>query len=279
MQNASLRSPSDLTDPEGQLLERLLPPPARRGHPRVRDLREILDGIFYLLRSSCAWRMLPKEFGPWSTVYDYYRRWRRQGVWENINHTLRQQVRRAAGQHAAPTGAILDSQPLKPGDQARARGCDAGKKVEGRKRHVVVDALGLLLLALVGPARVQDRDGARPWLTALLALCRGLQKIWADGGYAGTWVAGFKEQVGECSCGLEIVRRLGDQTGCYVLPKRWIVERTLSWLVQSRRRARDYETLPHSSQAMIDPAMIRLRLKRLTKAKAGFPIHALTLKR
>ena len=266
MQNASIVYPSDLTDSEWQVLQPLLPPPAKRGRPRARDWREILNGIFYLLRSGCAWRMLPKEFGPWSTVHDYYRRWRLQGVWEQINHTLRQPVRQAAGKEAEPTGAILDSQTIKTGDQACASGYDAGKKVEGRKRHVVVDTLGLLLLVRVGPANVQDRAGARPLLVAVLQRCRSLQKIWADGGYAGALVNWLQEQASPLKCVLEIVKRLGDKTGFYVLPKRWIVERTLSWLVKSRRLPRDYETSPHSSESMIYLVMIRLMLKRLAHA-------------
>ena len=182
MQNASIVYPSDLTDSEWQTLQPLLPPPAKRARPRARDWREILNGIFYLLRSGCAWRMLPKEFGPWSTVHDYYRRWRLQGVWAKIHHTLRQPVRPTAGKEAEPTGAILDSQTIKTGDPACASGYDAGQKVEGRKRPVGVDTLGLLLLVMVGPAHVQDRDGARPLLGAVLQRGRSLRKIWADGG-------------------------------------------------------------------------------------------------
>ncbi len=168
MQNASNRYPSDLTDSEWQLLHPLLPAAPKRGRPRERDLREILNGIFYLTRSGCAWRMLPKDFGPWPTVHDYYRRWRRQGIWEQLNHTLREQVRVTAGKTAAPSAAIIDSQTIKTGDQACASGYDAGKKIEGRKRHVVVDTLGLLLWVIVGPANVQDRDGARPLLQAVI---------------------------------------------------------------------------------------------------------------
>ena len=164
MQNASIVYPTDLNDSEWQLLQPLLPAAAHRGRPRERDLRGILNGIFYLQRSGCAWRLLPKEFGPWSTVHDYYRRWRQQGVWEQIHHTLRQKVRVAVGKTDEPSGAILDSQTIKTGDQACASGYDAGKKIEGRKRHVVVDTLGLLLWVIVGPANVQDRDGARPLL-------------------------------------------------------------------------------------------------------------------
>ena len=142
MQNASSTYPTDLHDAEWQILQPLLPAPAQRGRPRERDLREILNGIFYFLRAGCSWRLLPTEFGPWSTVHDYYRRWRRQGVWAHINHTLRRQVRQAAGQAPEPSAAILDSQSIKTGDQACASGYDAGKKIEGRKRHGVVDTLG-----------------------------------------------------------------------------------------------------------------------------------------
>ena len=267
MPTASLIYETDLNDNEWQVLEPLLPPRAVRGRPRERDLRQITNGLFYFARAGCAWRLLPKEFGPWSTVHDYYRRWRRQGVWERINHALRDQVRQRVGKTAEPTGAILDSQTIKTGDQACQSGYDAGKKVEGRKRHIVVDTLGLLLLVMVGPANVQDRDGARPLLQAVLKLYSQLGKIWADGGYAGKLVDWFKTEVGQRTCVLEIVRRLGDKTGFYILPKRWIVERTLSWLVKSRRLARDYETLPTSSEAIIYLVMIPLMLKRLAKTQ------------
>ena len=192
MPTASLIYETDLNDNEWQVLEPLLPPRAVRGRPRERDLRQITNGLFYFARAGCAWRLLPKEFGPWSTVHDYYRRWRRQGVWERINHALRDQVRQRVGKTAEPTGAILDSQTIKTGDQACQSGYDAGKKVEGRKRHIVVDTLGLLLLVMVGPANVQDRDGARPLLQAVLKLYSQLGKIWADGGYAGKLVDWFK---------------------------------------------------------------------------------------
>jgi putative transposase len=268
MQNASIVYPSDLNDTEWQLLQPLLPAASPRGRPRERDLREILNGVFYLLRSGCAWRLLPKEFGPWSTVHDYYRRWRQQGVWEQVNHTLRHKVRVAVGKTAEPSAAILDSQTIKTGDQACASGYDAGKKIEGRKRHVVVDTLGLLLWVIVGPANVQDRDGARPLLQAVLPCCKGLRKIWADSGYAGGLVKWFQEQVGPRDCVLEIVRRLEGVSGFHILPKRWIVERTLGWLVKSRRLARDYETATQSSESMIYLTMIRLMLKRLANAQS-----------
>ena len=266
MQNASTRYPSDLHDSEWQLLQPLLPAATNRGRPRERDLREILNGILYLPRSGCAWRLRPKEFGPWPTGHDYYRRWRQQGVWAQINHTVRQKVRVAAGKTDEPSGTILDSQSIKTGDQACASGYDAGKKIEGRKRHLVVDTLGLLLWVIVGPANVQDRDGARPLLQAVIQRFSTLRKIWADSGYAGALVQWFQEQVGPRDWVLEIVRRLEGVSGFHILPKRWIVERTLGWLVKSRRLARDYETAPQSSESMIYLTLIRLMLKRLANA-------------
>jgi len=267
MQNASGVYDTDLTDAEWQLLHPLLPPPAKRGRPRARSLREILNGIFSLLRSGCAGRLLPKEFGPGATVHDEDRRWRRQGIWEALNQARRRQVRQSVGKPAQPSGALLDRQTIQTGDQAWASGYDAGQKIAGRKRPVVVGPRGLLLLVLVGPAWVQDRAGARPLLQAVRRRYGRLQKIWADGGYAGTLVQWFAGRVGAERCVLEIVRRLGDRAGFYILPKRWIVARTRSWLVKSRRLARDYETLTDSSEAIISLVMIRLMLQRLTKPK------------
>ena len=253
MQNASHRYPSDLHDSEWQLLQPLLPAATNRSRPCERDWRELLDGILYLARSGCAWRLLPKEFGPWPTGHDYYRRWRRQGVWAQINHTLRQQVRVATGKTDAPSAAILDSQTIRTGDQARASGDEAGKKIEGRKRHMVVAPLGLLLWVIVGPANVQDRAGARPRLQAVSQRFGTLRKIGADRGYAGALVQWFQAQVGARDWVLEIVRRLAGGSGFHSLPKRGMVERTLGWLVKSRRLARDYETAPQSSEAMMNP--------------------------
>ena len=250
----------------GNYSNRCCPQPPNAAAPRERDWRELLNGIFYLTRSGCAWRLLPKDFGPWSTVHDYYRRWRRQGAWEQMNHALREQVRVAAGKTAAPSAAVLDSQSIKTGDQACGSGYYAGKKIEGRKRHVVVDTLGLLLWVIVGPANVQDRDGARPLLQAVIQRFSTLRKIWADSGYAGALVQWFQEQVGPRDWVLEIVRRLEGVSGFHILPKRWIVERTLGWLVKSRRLARDYETAPQSSESMIYLTLIRLMLKRLANA-------------
>ena len=161
MQNASRTYPTDLSDAQWHRLQPWLPAPSPRGRPRAVDLRHIANGIFYLLQAGCAWRLLPKEFGPWSTVYGYFRRWSRAGLWEQINLALREQVRQQAQRDPQPSAAILDSQTIKTSDQACDSGIDAGKKIEGVKRHVLVDTLGLLLGVLVTPASTQDRDGAR----------------------------------------------------------------------------------------------------------------------
>jgi putative transposase len=266
MQNASRTYPTDLSDAQWHLLQPLLPAPNRRGRPRAVDLRHLLNGIFYLLQAGCAWRLLPKEFGPWSTVYGYFRRWSQAGLWEQINLALREQVRQQAQRDPQPSAAIMDSQTIKTSDQACRSGIDAGKKIEGVKRHVLVDPLGLLLGVLVTPASIQDRDGARLLLERCLGFFHRLQKVWADSGYYAhallEWVASLFPQR---PLVLEIVRRLEGVGGFVVLPKRWIVERTLAWLVKRRRLARHYEQRPDHSEGFIYLAMISLMLKRLTK--------------
>lgn len=257
--------PSDLTDAEWTLLEPLVPKPKTGGRPVQYPRREILNGIFYLLRSGCAWRLLPRDFPPWATTYHYFRIWTKTGVWQKIHDRLRTVCRRDHTKEAAPTAAILDSQTVKLGEQGGPCGYDAGKKINGRKRHVLVDTLGLLLGVVVTTARVQDRDGAKTLLAIVLRGLRRLQVIWADGGYGGqleTWV---KQQRPFGKLHLEIVRRAATLVGFAVLPKRWIVERTFAWLYKCRRLARDYEQLPAHSEALIRIAMIGLMVRRLAR--------------
>jgi putative transposase len=266
MQNASRTYPTDLSDAQWLLLQPWLPAPCSRGRPRTADLRQILNGILYLLQAGCAWRLLPSEFGPWSTVYGYFRRWSQAGLWEQINLALRAQVRQQAQRDPQPRAAILDSPTIKTSDQACRSGIDAGKKIEGVKRHVLVDTLGLLLGVLVPPASMQDRDGARFLLERCLGLLHRLAKVWADSGYyAHALIEGVGTLCPHRPLVLEIVRRLEGVGGFVVLPKRWIVERTLAWLVKRRRLARHYEQRPDHSQGFIYLAMISLMLKRLTK--------------
>ena len=224
--------PTDLSDAEWQEIELLIPKPkTNRGRKRKHPLREILDAIFYLLRAGCAWRLLPHDFPPWKTVYHYFRLWRKDGTWEQINTALRIRLREADGREPEPSAAILDSQSVKTTSVKGIRGYDAGKKVKGRKRHILVDTLGLLLTVVVHTANIQDRDGAKHVLGKAKLLFSRLHLIWADGGYAGKLIDWVK-----CTCNwiLEIVKRDPNTKGFQVLPRRWVVERTLSWLGKRR---------------------------------------------
>jgi transposase len=257
---------SDLTDLEWKLLEPLLPKPKDGGRPITHPRRIILNAIFYLNRTGCQWSMLPKDFPPKSTVFDYFSAGRRSGLWEKLNDRLRIKVRVAEGRKPSPTAAILDSQSVKGAEQGGDTvGYDAGKKIGGRKRHLLVDTLGLILGVKVTPASIQDRDGAVLLLASLYLLFGRLQIIWADGGYAGAllaWVKGLRP-FGKLH--LDIVRRSDKAKGFQLVKKRWIVERTFSWLYKSRRLSRDYEQRPDHSESHIYLCMSRLMLKRLAK--------------
>jgi putative transposase len=254
---------TDLTDAEWESLVPLVPPSKAGGRPPKHSRREILNGIFYAVRSGGAWKLLPHDLPPWRTVYHYFWFWRRTGVWQQIHDRLREQVREAAGRNPNPSAAILDSQSIRSSEAGGVRGYDAGKKIRGRKRHILVDILRLLLLVVVTAANRQDRNGAQLLLAPLAKQFRRLRVIWADGAYAGElepWTRGLRKW-GKVR--LEIVRKPKGQKGFVVLPWRWRVERTFAWLCRNRRLRCDYERLPQTTEALIYVAMIRLMTRRL----------------
>ena len=269
------RYATDLTDAEFALVAPHLPAPSRIGRPREVDLREVLDAIFYLLRTGCPWRLLPKEFPPRSTVFGYFRRLWEDGTWPTLHALLAMAARERAGREASPTAGIIDSRSVRTTESGGPKGgaCppashgldrgDAGKKVDGRKRHILVDTLGLLLVLVVHTADIQDRDG-------LALVCRRLRRrfpwlrlIFADGGYRGETAACAAAREG---LRLTIVTRDPGTRGFAVLPRRWVVERTFAWLGRNRRLAKDFETTVTSAVTMAYLASLRLLVRRLARA-------------
>jgi putative transposase len=274
------RYPSDTTDAEWALLQPLLPPPAsghgQGGRPEAHHRRDIIDAIRYVAHNDCVWRALPADFPPWRTVYGFYWRWNASGATAWLHDQLRARVRLAAGRNPQPTAAIIDSQSVRAADTVprKSRGYDAAKKVNGRKRHLAVDTLGLLLAIVVTAASVQDRDGARPLLWRLRLGGRGILLVWADAAYAGRLIAWARAALG---LRVQLVRRRLAHA-FEVLPRRWVIERTFAWLSRYRRTVRDYERLPAHHQAMVQWAMITIMTRRLARRQgpARTPTPALT---
>lgn len=268
--------PTDITDAAWSYWAPHLPMPKARGRPRLHSVREILHAMFHAWRRGCAWRLLPHDLPPWKTVYHYVRLWRVQGLWETLHAALYAAVRSKAGRDPNPSAAIIDSQSVKTTVVGGPRGYDGGKKINGRKRHVLVDTQGLIIRALVHPADLADRDGAKLWLAPLQDQRPRLQHIWADSAYAGKCAEWVQATWGWT---LDIVKHWwtgvrwvwvgpGQEPptmprGFPVWPRRWVVERTCAWLVLYRRLAKDYEELPATGEALISVAMARLMVRRL----------------
>jgi len=279
---------TDLSDGEYAYLEPHLPTPLHPGRPRVHALREILDAIFYAVRSGCQWRLLPYEFPPWQTAYHYFRLWRLDGTWEGLNAALRDRLRERAGRDPEPSAGIIDSQSAKTTGVGGERGYDGAKKINGRKRHLLVDTQGLVLRAKVHTAELQDRAGVPLLLEGVAEQFPRLEHVWVDQGYTGSAKRWIEAELGWT---VEVVKHPPKPRGAWVplgtgddprpfewrrlppertgfrgvLPRRWVVERTFGWLGQSRRLSKDYERLSETSESLVYAAMTRIMARRLAR--------------
>ncbi len=272
---------TNLTDEQWEIMKTLIPAAKNGGRPRSVDMREVIKGIFYVLVAGCAWYLLPHDFptarfckprkprhisrSKWKTVDHYFRKWRIDGDWQRIHEQLRQWVRAIEDRHPSPSAAIVDSQSVETATMIHPQvGYDGGKKTKGRKRHLLVDTLGLMMVVVVSAASLPEREGAKLVFQKLYQskqLFSRLVTIWVDGGYRGIdfmrWVMDTYRWI------IETVLRSDNAKGFKVLPRRWVVERTFGWFNWCRRLSKDYEVLPETSEAMIQVAMIRIMLKRL----------------
>lgn len=270
---------SDLSDQEWAIIVAYIPKAKSGGRPRTTNIREVVNAIFYMLRAGCAWRLLPHDLPPWQTVYSYFRAWVQSGIWEQLHAKLRETCRELAGRQTTPSAGIIDSQSVKITTQGGFRGFDGAKKVNGRKRHVLVDTQGLVMKVVVSPADVQDSAGAEVLFERIQGCFPRLKHIWVDAGYRGNLIAKMKHLY---QLTLEVVKHPWSDlkrgvwlpkdaeppiipTGFQILPRRWVVERTFAWLGLSRRLSKDYETHLNSSEGMIYGAMIRIMIRRIAR--------------
>ena len=254
------RYPTDLTDEEWAAVQPLLPPPAGRGRPPSADMREMLNAIRTLARAGCGWRMLLVHFGPWQTVYWWFRRFARRLLFQSIHDIALMLDRERQGREASPSGGVLDSQMVKAPHAPDGGGYDAAKRIKGRKRHVAVDTDGRLLMVNLTPADIQDAAGAERIIEAVRKRWPWLKHLFADGAYdRGRLMsqAAYRDFI------IEIVRKLADQKGFQVLPRRWVVERTFGWMTRWRRLVRDYERRCDVGEAMIRVSLGALLLRRV----------------